>query len=144
MDKFIKKIDIRWADLDPNFHVLHSKYYDFGAYCRMDFMERHGLTMAFMQQNNIGPIIFREECVFRKEVRFGDDVMIDLETVTARKDFSRWSLRHHITANGSLAAIINLDGAWLDTVKRKLALPSPEIIAIFDQIPKPEGFVTLP
>ena len=37
--KYEKNIDIRWADLDPNFHVLHSKYLDFGAYCRMSFFD---------------------------------------------------------------------------------------------------------
>lgn len=144
MEKFTKKIDIRWADLDPNFHVLHSKYYDFGAYCRMDFLVHNGLTPAYMQQHNIGPILFREECVFRKEIKFGDEVFIDLEATQARKDFSRWSMRHHITVNGSLSAIINIDGAWLDTVRRKLAVPPAEVVAIFEKLPKLDNFITLP
>ena len=60
MQEYSKKIEIRWADLDPNFHVLHSKYYDFGAYCRMSFLTEHGITPAVMIEKNIGPIIFRE------------------------------------------------------------------------------------
>lgn len=37
MEPYSKKFEIRWADLDPNYHVLHSKYYDFGriAVCRI-------------------------------------------------------------------------------------------------------------
>ena len=31
MASFIKEISFRWSDLDPNFHVRHSAYYDFGA-----------------------------------------------------------------------------------------------------------------
>ena len=60
-------IQIRWADLDPNFHVLHSKYYDFGAFCRMSFFNEHGITTALMIENNIGPVIFREECFLKME-----------------------------------------------------------------------------
>jgi acyl-CoA thioester hydrolase len=59
MQEYSKKIEIRWADLDPNFHVLHSKYYDFGAYCRMSFLTEHGMTAAWMVEKNIGPIILR-------------------------------------------------------------------------------------
>ena len=47
--RYRKSLDIRWADLDPNFHVLHSKYYDFGAYCRMSFMTENGLDPAFLK-----------------------------------------------------------------------------------------------
>ena len=64
MNNFIKNIEVRWSDLDPNFHVLHSKYYDFGAYCRMAFLVENGLSPATMLEHKIGPILFREECVF--------------------------------------------------------------------------------
>ena len=57
LNSYFKNIEIRWADLDPNFHVLHSKYYDFGAYCRMAFLTAHGVTVALMQQYQVGPII---------------------------------------------------------------------------------------
>ena len=85
MNKFEKHIEIRWADLDPNFHVLHSKYYDFGAYCRMAFMVEHGLTPAVFMKHHFGPIIFREECIFKKEITFGDKVTVSfkVEKITA-------------------------------------------------------------
>jgi acyl-CoA thioesterase FadM len=31
MTSFSKELSFRWSDLDPNFHVRHSAYYDFGA-----------------------------------------------------------------------------------------------------------------
>ena len=134
-------LQIRWSDLDPNFHLRHSVYYDWGAYCRMRYFDEHGLTGDVMQRLNIGPIIFREECVFRKEIKFGDVVTIDLLITSARKDFSRWSLRHRIIKNENvLAASLTLDMAWLNLSERKLAVPGEEIYTIIDGIPKDAEF----
>ena len=134
-------LQIRWSDLDPNFHLRHSVYYDWGAYCRMRYLDEHGLTGDEMQRLEIGPIIFREECVFRKEIKFGDVVTIDLLITSARKDFSRWSLRHRIMKNESvLAASLSLDMAWLNLSERKLAVPGEEIYTIIDGIPKDAEF----
>ena len=141
MESYIKKLEIRWADLDPNFHVLHSKYYDFGAYSRMAFLTENGLTTALMQQHHFGPVIFREECFFKREISFGDEVCIDLALNKVSEDRSRWSMEHRLWKNDSiLAATINIDGAWMDTIKRKLTVPPPEVITLFDIAPKSEGF----
>jgi acyl-CoA thioester hydrolase len=141
MQQYSKKLEIRWADLDPNFHVLHSKYYDFGAYCRMAFLTGHGLTQAMMMENNIGPIIFREECIFKREIKFGDELEVFLKLSKCNEDGSRWSMVHELWINGNiLAATITIDGAWMDTRIRKLAKP-PEICKIsLNQIPKMDDF----
>jgi acyl-CoA thioester hydrolase len=136
MDYF-KQIEIRWSDLDPNFHLRHSAYYDFGAYCRVSFMIEHGLTPQVMMQHHIGPIILREECVFKKEIKFGDEVKINLRTDKTTTDFSRWTMVHEIWKGGDiLSAVITLDGAWMDTVKRKLAVPPDNFKEIFGLISK--------
>jgi len=141
MEVYTKKIEIRWADLDPNFHVLHSKYYDFGAYSRMSFITEHGLPPAIMIENNIGPVIFREECFFKREIKFGDELIVHLKLSKCNTDASRWSMVHELWTNGdTLAALINVDGAWIDTEKRKIAQP-PEICkTCFFQIPKTDDF----
>ena len=137
MTLFTKKIEIRWADLDPNFHVLHSKYYDFGAYCRTAFLIENGITPALMQQLGLGPILFREECFFRKEIKFGDEVVIDIELSAGKENFSRWSMKHNIwRAPEELAAQINVDGAWIDTSKRKLTVPPQEVQDLFTKAPR--------
>ena len=142
MNLYSKKVEIRWSDLDPNFHVLHSKYYDFGAYCRMAFLVENGLTPAVMQQHNIGPILFREECVFKREIIFGDKIEINVTLYKISSDYSRWSMVHEIWKNKeTLSAIISIDGAWIDTQKRKLAIPPDVVSKIFDKIPKDPGFL---
>jgi len=141
MDGYSKKMEIRWADLDPNFHVLHSKYYDFGAYCRMSFFIEHGITPEKMVEHNIGPIIFREECFFKKEIRFGDVLSVHLKLSKSKEDASRWSMVHELWTNGdTLAAKINIDGAWIDTRIRKLTKPPESFLTGFFMIPKTEDF----
>lgn len=141
MKLFESPVQIRWSDMDPNFHLRHSVYYDWGAMCRVEFLSKYGLTSELMQQLHFGPIIFREECIFKREVRMGDPVTISLELIQSKKDYSRWTIRHSIMKNkDTLAAILTIDGAWIDTQKRKLTLPPQEGIDVFAQMPTNENF----
>ena len=67
MSAFIQEVQIRWSDLDPNIHLRHSVYYDWGAFCRIAFLTDRGLSTEVMNQLQIGPILFREECIFRPD-----------------------------------------------------------------------------
>ncbi|MEO6406886.1 MAG: acyl-CoA thioesterase [Ferruginibacter sp.] len=142
MEEYVKTLEIRWADLDPNFHVLHSRYYDFGAYCRMCFLVEHGIDPALMQSLNIGAVLFREECIFRKELKFGDELSVNLRLQKASHDFSRWSMVHELFKNKiTLAAIIHIDAAWIDTKLRKLSMPPKEVESVFNAAPKTADFI---
>jgi acyl-CoA thioester hydrolase len=141
MDSFKMKMQIRWSDFDPIFHVRHSVYHDWGAFIRVEFLNKCGLTADVMQQLKFGPILFREECIFRREIRSGDEVEMNVELLKAKRDFSKWSFRHEIIKNGdTVAAILNVDGAWLDISIRKLAAPPDKVLEVFDKIPRAKEF----
>lgn len=141
MSTYLQPVEVRWSDLDPNFHLRHSVYYDWGAYVRLSYLSGNGISPAFLQQHQIGPILFREECVFKREVVFGDKVTLDIQLLKSRRDASRWSMRHQVWKNGdTLAAVITVDGAWLDTARRKLAAPPKEILELYERFPKSENF----
>ena len=141
MKEYSIKTDIRWADLDPNFHVLHSKYYDFGAHCRMSFLTKHGITTAVMNERNIGPILFREECLFKKEIKFGDEISISLKLDKLSADYRKWTMTHEIWKNGdTLVAVITAEGAWMDTRLRKVISLPEDLRKNFDTIPKTAHF----
>ncbi len=139
-NSFIKSIEIRWSDLDPNYHVRHSVYYDYGAYCRICFLNSHGVTTAFFTEHHFGPILFREECIFRREIKLDDAVTIDLQLVRSLPDYSRWTIQHIITRNNEHAATLLLDGAWIDTRQRKLTIPPDLAKSSFEDMPKTENF----
>lgn len=141
MESYSRDIQIRWSDLDPNFHLRHSVYYDWGAFCRVEFLNKYGLTAEVMQQLMFGPILFREECVFRKEIKSGDEVRINLQLIRSRKDYSRWSIQHQILKNGdTLCATLTVDGAWMNLVQRKLTTPPEQVLEVFSKMPLGEGF----
>ena len=141
MKEFKRIIQIRWSDLDPNFHLRHSVYYDWGAFCRMEFLTEFGLGASEMQRLHIGPILFKEECVFRKEVRYGDEVTMDLHLIRSKKDYSRWSIQHHVVKNrDTLCAVITVYGAWMNVLQRKLASPPDEVHHVFAKMPVAEHF----
>jgi len=136
-----EKLQFRWSDIDANNHLRHSAYYDFGAMCRIKGMSEKGLTIDFLKSKNIGPIILREEAIFRREIKMEDLVFIDMILIAANQDFSRWFIRHHLTfEDDKLAAIINIDGAWLDLEKRKFGIPDEDIKNIFNSFEKSEDF----
>jgi acyl-CoA thioester hydrolase len=139
MKEYITQVQIRWSDLDSNVHLRHSVYYDWGALSRINFLTSHGLTTELMQQLQFGPILFREECVFKREIRLGDAVTISLELIRAKRNYSKWSIRHTIIKSGdTVAAILIVDGAWIDTAKRKLAIPPAEVSNAFLEMPVAE------
>lgn len=141
MQSWIKDFEVRWADLDPNFHLRHSVYYDYGAAMRIDMLAEFGITPAFMRLHNLGPIILREECVFLKEISSGDKVSVDVQLQKARRDYSRWTFLHRIFKNDSLlAAKLTIDGAWLNTEIRKLTVPPQEVSETFKSMPTAEDF----
>ncbi len=131
-----KSIEIRWSDLDPNFHVRHSAYYDMGAYIRVAYLTEHGLTTGLMREWQIGPVLLREECVFRKEIHFSDPVSVNIQLLKSSIDGKRWTMTHEIVTHpGILHAVITVDGAWMDTVRRKLVSPPEKVIQVFQNIP---------
>jgi len=141
MPEFSRVIQLRWSDLDPNFHIRHSVYYDWGAFVRIEFLNQFGLNHRVMQELKFGPILFREECVFRKEIRSGDEINMDLQLLRSKKDFSRWSIQHQITKkDGTLCSVLTVDGAWIDVVKRKLSSPPEKVTEVFAMMPKAESF----
>jgi acyl-CoA thioester hydrolase len=54
---------------------------------------------------------------------------------------SRWTMVHQVWKNtDTLSAIITIDGAWINTEIRKLAVPPESFKKIFEQIPRADNF----
>ncbi|MCB9306806.1 MAG: thioesterase family protein [Lewinellaceae bacterium] len=141
MKPFRIPVALRWADFDPNFHLRHSVYYDFGAMARVEFLNAAGVTSAFMEEHRIGPVLFREEALFRREVRPGDELFVDVKISRLRANGTRFSMRHELSrADGTCCAVMNVDGAWIDMQRRKLAEPPQEVIDALTQGPRTEDF----
>lgn len=54
---------------------------------------------------------------------------------------SRWTFRHElIREDGTLCAVLTVDGAWIDTQLRKLTVPPGVTQEILAAIPRTEDF----
>jgi len=137
MQDLKRAIQIRWSDMDANRHVRHSAYYDYAAAMRIMVLSDAGLTLKKLEELQVGPILFREEALFKREIRLDDKITLDVVLLKSTADFARWSLRHQfIKEDGTIAAIVNIDGAWLDLIQRKLMVPNEMIQTIFATFPK--------
>ena len=140
MESFYKKLQLRWSDLDPNFHVRHSVYYDWGAMVRTEFLFAVGLTPSFMVKNHMGPVLFHEEAHFRRELKFGDEITMNAELVGSKRDYSRFVISHKIMRGEEFCAEVKVMGAWIDTQKRKLTVPNKEASEMLAKLPQGENF----
>lgn len=132
---------VMWSHLDANMHMRHSVYADFAAQARIAVLDDLGLDFKVFQELKIGPILFREELLYLREVGINDNLKVTLELTKSRPDGSRWSIRHSIyRGDGVKAAIVNVDGAWIDTVKRKLTTLPQELADKFMDLPKSIDF----
>ncbi|NCI46131.1 acyl-CoA thioesterase [Sediminibacterium soli] len=141
MNHYSKPIQVRWSDLDPNFHVRHSVYYDWGAFVRIALLTESGLTPAEMMKAQIGPILFREECIFKKEVHYNDSLEMTVEITKSTRDGGRWTMVHELWKNKEIrCAVLTVDGAWMDAVKRKLAVLPDHFRERFAHFPRSAQF----
>jgi acyl-CoA thioester hydrolase len=101
--------------------------------------------MKVLQTGHFGPILFREECIFRKEIGLSDTIFMHTKISKMRPDASRWSIVHEFkNEEDKLCAIITVDGAWMDTTLRKIANPTPAIaVEAMSSIPKTADFIEL-
>ena len=133
-----------WAQMDANQHLRHSAYADLAAQARVELLESMELNMDVFQKLKIGPILFREELIYLKEIRGTQKVKISSELVKSRPDGSRWSIRHEVfREDGVKSAIINVEGAWLDLLQRKLTGLPENFATAFNAMPKSEDYEQL-
>ena len=109
---------------------------------RNEYLEENGITLQVMKELHFGPVIFREECLFRREVMYGEKISVKVELSKLRRDFSRWAVRNtFLKADGTVAALLTVEGAWMDTKARKLTVPPAIGAEVIHALPKAEDFV---
>jgi len=126
--KFKKLFETRWSDFDANHHMRHTVYNDCAAQLRLDLLIHNGYDMRTLSKLGLGPVLLKEETKFIKEVHIGENLTVDVEIIGLSKSGDRWNMLHHIYKNENiLAAIITVEGAWIDMKLRKLTPPPKEL-----------------
>jgi acyl-CoA thioester hydrolase len=133
---------VLWSQVDANMHLRHSAYADFAAQARIAMLEKTGLKFEIFQALKIGPILFREETIYLREVGINEIIRVSCELTRNRPDGSRWSFRQYIFRSDDVkAAEIRVDGAWIDVAQRRLVALPEEYAVKFLEIPRSADFV---
>jgi len=124
-DPCCREFQVRWADLDPNGHLRHTAYMDYAAQARVGFLNDCGFTLERFQKLQLGPVLFREDTRYLHEVRANERVSVTTELSGLSANDKHWRMRHRIfKADGLLACVVNVQGAWLNLATRKI-VPAP-------------------
>lgn len=143
MDKFSITFIVRWADLDANGHVRNSAILDYSVEVRMHYFGQVGFSMHEFGEAKIGPVVFLEELIYKREIRATNMVRVDLQVAGISDDGARWILVTNIYADETLAAVVTAEGGWLDLEKRKLRLPPKALHQALKGMPRSDDFQKL-
>lgn len=133
--------DIRWADLDPNGHMRHTAYMDYAAQARVGFLAADGFTLERFQKLHIGPVLLREETQYLREVRANSRITVVTEVSGLSANRKHWRIRHRIfNQDNELACVVDVQGAWLDLVERRIVPPPAELLQAMERAPRTEDF----
>lgn len=139
--KFEVTFKTRWSDFDANRHMRHTAYNDYAAEVRVRYFKQQGFTIQDFAKDDLGPILFKEETSFFREIHMGEDITINLTLKAVSNKSERWKLQHHIfNESGKLAAQINVYGAWINLKKRKLTTPTERFHKLFLPLDKTDDF----
>lgn len=139
--RFEKTFEVRWADLDPNRHLRHTSYNDYATHVRFSYLEQGGFGARQFAEHRMGPVIFREETRYFKEVGMNEEITLDFRIAALSPGAERFRMAHRVErADGELAATVMVEGAWMDLAKRKLRPAPPELAQLLRGLPRTEDF----
>lgn len=145
MDTYSGTYDIRWADLDANGHVHYSAFIDAAADLRFRFYAERGFPPDAFLKLGVGTVYSSVEARFLREFRVGESISITYTLDGLSPKGIRWKIHHNVLkSNVKKAVVLELEGVVLDLSCRRPTPPSPELLAVFHQIPRTPTFETLP
>jgi acyl-CoA thioester hydrolase len=141
---FEEPVAVRWSDLDANRHVRNTIFSEFATHARIRLLEAYGFSQTRFESLRFGPVMFREEIRYRRELVFGEDATVNVLFAGLSEDGSRWRVHQEVTrASGKVAASLTIDGAWIHLDRRKLVAPPPELLEVLQSLPRTRDFEVL-
>ena len=144
MEAYTIPYEVRWTDIDANRHVRYSAYVDAAAEMRFRFFTEHNLTVEAFDRLGIGPVYTSMMVNFYREVLLGETLTITLLLAGLSPQGIRWKVWHDFRkSNGKKAVTVCIEGTFLDLSTRQPTLPSPEIMTVFQLVPRTPDFETM-
>lgn len=141
---FEEQFAVRWADLDANRHVRNTIFSELATHTRFRLLEAHGFSQARFESLRFGPVMFREEIRYRRELIFGEKVTVSVVFAGLSEDGSQWRVHQEVTrSDRKQAAVLTIDGAWIHLDTRRLITPPAELLSLLRDLPRSDDFEEL-
>ena len=125
--------------------MANSAYLDHAANTRMLFFYRNGFTMSRFTSEKFGPVVMRDELVYRKELRLMEDFRVDLDAAGLSQDGVRWRLRNTFRNSADeTSAVVTSDGVWFDLERRKPRIPPQDLHNLMRALQRTSDFAEIP
>ena len=144
-ESFECHFEVRWTDLDGNRHVRNTAFSEYATHTRFRLLAAHGFDQAQLETLRFGPVMMREEIRYRREVLFGDALVVDVRCAGLSADSSQWRVHQDVRrSDGREAAVLTIQGGWIHLDTRKLVVPPAELAAVLQSLPRTRDYEELP
>lgn len=132
---------VLWSDLDANNHLRNTGYLDYASQTRMRFLADHGSTPEAFARQRIGPVVFEDKVLYRKELRLLEPFRVSIEAGGRNANGAKFILVNRIyNQRDELCAEVRSHGAWFNLAERKITEPPAELLAAMEAMPKTDDY----
>jgi len=125
--------------------MANSSYLDHASNTRMLFFNQNGFTMSRFASEKFGPVIVRDELVYRKELRLMEDFRVDFEAAGLSRDGVRFRIRNTFRNSANdVSAVLTSDGVWFDLERRKPRTPPQDLHNLMQALQRTNDFAEIP
>ena len=117
MPVFHTRIKVRWNELDANGHVNNMYYQSYFDQARVEAFEQSGLSIASLRERGIGPVIYRAELNYRRELKHPDTITITTSVVEHGRSRGILAQRIESDRTGELVCDARFHGIFMDLEK---------------------------
>jgi len=123
----------------------NSSFLDHASNTRILFFAQHGFTVARFAAEKFGPVVVRDELVYRKELRLMDEFTVDFELAGISADGVRFRVRNTLrNAAKDVAATVTSEGVWFDLERRRPRAPPSDVDDLMRRLRRSSDFAEIP
>ena len=143
-EPFTAEFEIRWSDLDANRHMKNYAYMEYAIQTRFRFFNANGFSPDAFGQHHIGPVVFRDELKYYRELHLLDQIKIDIRLAGLSNDDVKFMVRNDFyRPDGQLSATVLSEAAWFDLDTRKLTAPPAVLAKTIRNLVRTEDFAEI-
>jgi acyl-CoA thioester hydrolase len=144
VDHFEQRFRVSWGDLDGNAHMANTSFLDHAADTRMHYFAQSGFTVERFAAEKFGPVVVRDELVYRKELRLLEEFTVDFELAGISADGVRFRVRNTFrNMANDVAATVTSEGVWFDLERRQPRAPPPDLDVLMRALRRGDDFAEI-